>query len=67
MAAKLLTVDEVGETLRISKVTVYRLFETGELNRIKIGRRTLVSADDVDRIATEGTSESFGSTRRALG
>ncbi|MBA2323568.1 MAG: helix-turn-helix domain-containing protein [Pseudonocardiales bacterium] len=34
----LLTVAEVAKTLRVSKMTIYRLIEAGELPAIRIGR-----------------------------
>lgn len=36
----LLTVDEVGNTLALSRATVYRLIEAGELVPIHVGPRS---------------------------
>jgi excisionase family DNA binding protein len=35
---KLLTVAEVSSALRVSKMTIYRLIESGELPAIRVGR-----------------------------
>lgn len=35
---KLLTVAEVSRALRVSKMTIYRLIDAGELPAIRVGR-----------------------------
>lgn len=35
---KLLTVAEVARALRVSKMTIYRLIDAGELQAIRVGR-----------------------------
>lgn len=35
---KLLTVAEVSRALRVSKMTIYRLIDSGELPAIRVGR-----------------------------
>ena len=37
-AIKFLTVAEVAATMRVSKMTVYRLVHSGELNAVRVGR-----------------------------
>ena len=37
-APKLLTVAEVSSALRVSKMTIYRLIDSGELSAIRVGR-----------------------------
>lgn len=37
-AASLLTVEEVAAALRVSKMTVYRMVERGEIPSVRIGR-----------------------------
>ena len=44
---KLLTVGEVAAILRVSKMTVYRLVHTGELEAVRVGRSYRVSEDAV--------------------
>ena len=51
---RLLTVREVAELLGISVRLVNRLFATGELHRVKIGRAARARLSDVQRIITEG-------------
>ena len=41
--ARLNTVEETMHRLRISRMTVYRLINSGELRSLTIGRRRLVS------------------------
>jgi excisionase family DNA binding protein len=43
-----LTVAEVAATMRVSKMTVYRLVHGGELPAIRVGRSFRVPADAVD-------------------
>lgn len=38
MEQKFLTVAEVAEVLRMSKMTIYRLINSGELEAVRIGR-----------------------------
>lgn len=38
-----LPIDEVAKKLYISRRTVFRMMARGELERVKIGRRTLVT------------------------
>ncbi len=42
-----LSVDMAALILGVGKVTVYRLLKEGRLIRLKIGRRTLISASDL--------------------
>lgn len=44
------TVAEVCKLFRISKPTVYRMAERGELPLVKIGSSTRILAEDVDRL-----------------
>ena len=48
---KLLTVKEAGEKLRVSPAILFRLIRAGQLAPIKIGRRTLFAAADVQTLA----------------
>jgi excisionase family DNA binding protein len=41
-AKEFLSIEEVCQLVGISRRTVYRLFEQGDLNKIKVGRRTLI-------------------------
>lgn len=44
----LLTVEEVADRLKVSKMTVYRLIESRELPALRIGRSYRVAATDLD-------------------
>ena len=46
--AKFLTVAEVAATMRVSKMTVYRLVHNGELPAVRVGRSFRVQEDAVD-------------------
>lgn len=45
---ELLTPTEVAERLRVSRRTVERLIASGQVRAIKVGRRTLVTAFEVE-------------------
>jgi excisionase family DNA binding protein len=46
--ARLLTVNEVADLLRVSRMTVYRLIKEGQLAAIRVGRSYRLREDDVD-------------------
>jgi excisionase family DNA binding protein len=46
--AKFLTVAEVATTMRVSKMTVYRLLHSGELPAVRVGRSFRVVEGDVN-------------------
>ena len=43
-----LTVKEVADLMRVSKMTVYRLVHSGELPAVRVGRSFRVTEDDVN-------------------
>jgi excisionase family DNA binding protein len=45
---KFLTVAEVAATMRVSKMTVYRLVHSGELPAVRVGRSFRVTEEDVN-------------------
>ena len=45
----LLSLDEVAQLLRISESGVYRLVRSGELPRVKVGKRTLFEPHEIRR------------------
>lgn len=49
MAPTYLTVAEVAEQMRVSKMTVYRLVHNGELDAVRVGRSFRVPAEAVGR------------------
>jgi excisionase family DNA binding protein len=48
LSARLLTVSEVAQTLRVSNMTVYRLVSAGELPALRVGRSVRLRAEDVE-------------------
>ena len=62
-----LTVQEVAELMRVSKMTIYRMVHAGELPAVRFGRSYRVPANAVeiflkdavvDRTTTQGPSSS---------
>lgn len=51
---EVMTVEEVAEALRVSKVTVYRWQDAGKLQGRKVGRRLLFKREDVVQIIENG-------------
>jgi excisionase family DNA binding protein len=45
---KFLTVAEVAATMRVSKMTVYRLVHSGELPAVRVGRSFRVTEQDAN-------------------
>ncbi|MDQ1247501.1 MAG: hypothetical protein QG597_1871 [Actinomycetota bacterium] len=45
-----LTVDEVADRLKISKSLVYKSISDGQMRSIKIGKRRLIPASEVQRL-----------------
>ena len=53
--AVLLTILEVAATLRISRSSVYRLFDSGQLRWVQIGSTRRVSSAEIDRFIADHT------------
>ena len=45
---KLLTVDEVAAITRLAKPTIYKLAATGEMPSVKLRRRVLFDASEIE-------------------
>ncbi|WP_243317642.1 helix-turn-helix domain-containing protein [Geothrix paludis] len=45
-----LTVEEAARSLGIGKVMLFKLLKEGQLRRVKIGRRTVIPAGDVEAL-----------------
>lgn len=56
METLLVSVEEAARAIGGSRSTVYRLIESGDLARVKIGRRALVTAESV-RVYVDGLVE----------
>jgi len=55
--ARLLTVNEVADLLRVSRMTVYRLIKTGEMSAIRVGRNYRLREEDVHSYLMERYTE----------
>jgi len=44
-----LTVEEIAEYLRVSKMTVYRMVEDGTLPSFRVGRSIRIPTDDFNK------------------
>jgi excisionase family DNA binding protein len=49
----LLTVSQAMGVLQVSRATVYRLFEAGELRWVQIGARRRITAAEIERFIAE--------------
>jgi excisionase family DNA binding protein len=55
--ARLLTVNEVADFLRVSRMTVYRLIKDGEMAAVRVGRSYRLREDDVDTYLSDRYTE----------
>jgi excisionase family DNA binding protein len=51
--SRLLTVAEVANVIRVSRMTVYRLIRRGQLKAIRVGRNYRVREDDLNEYLEE--------------
>ena len=63
-APRFLTVAEVAELMRVSKMTVYRMVHSGEIPAVRMGRSFRVPQKAVEDLIASGLGES---TERAGG
>jgi len=57
--ARLLTVNEVADLLRVSRMTVYRLIKEGQLKALRVGRNYRLREDDVDEYLSKRYHEAI--------
>lgn len=50
MQRKTYKIDEVAQALGLGRTTIHKLVREGELQKIKLGRSTLISAKSVDAL-----------------
>ena len=55
--ARLLTVNEVADLLRVSRMTVYRLIKQGDVPALKVGRSYRLREQDIHSYLTERYTE----------
>ena len=55
----IMTVDEVAEYLKLSKITVYKLTQKGEIPGFRIGSSWRYNRDKIDEIARVGTKQNI--------
>jgi excisionase family DNA binding protein len=54
---RFVTVNEVAEALRVSRMTVYRLIKQGELPALRVGRGYRIHEEDVHRYLNDRFNE----------
>lgn len=52
-----ISIREAGEALGISRSTLYRLMETGQLASCKIGRRRLIKREAITALSEQASIE----------
>ena len=49
-----LSISEVCQLLGASRMTIYRQIKNGNINAIKLGRRTIIRKSDIEKLFTAG-------------
>lgn len=62
-APRFLTVAEVAELARVSRMTVYRMVHAGELPAIRVGKSFRVPQSAVDELLSDGTADGSAASR----
>ena len=52
-----MTVNEVADLLRVSRMTVYRMIKEGEMAAVRVGRGYRLREDDVDTYLSDRYTE----------
>lgn len=55
--AKFMTVTEVADMMRVSRMTIYRMIHAGELPAIRFGRSYRVPQNAVEEILSSGGTD----------
>ena len=55
--ARLLTVNEVADLLRVSRMTIYRMIRQGDMAALRVGRNYRLREEDVHSYLTERYTE----------
>lgn len=56
MNRKTYKINEVAQSLGLSRTTIYKLIGQGKLRRIKIGATTLIAAESVDDLLKQNAA-----------
>lgn len=54
---RFMTVNEVAEMMRVSRMTVYRMIHAGDLPAVRFGRSYRVPESAVEQVLQSGTTE----------
>ena len=63
MTQRLLSISQAAEMLGVCPDTIRRLADRDKLKLVRVARRVLVPAEEIDRIAQQGEGESSGPQR----
>lgn len=53
MSKELLTVEEVAQALRVSRLTIYRMLSKGQIQAVKVGNQWRFRTEAIDNLLTE--------------
>lgn len=59
----MLTIGEAATAMRVSRSLVYGLLRDGKVSGVKVGRRRLIAATEVERYLTSGGDGASGRLR----
>ena len=51
----MLTIEELANMLRVSRITILRKVYNGSIKAIKIGKSWRISSEEVEKLMTKGT------------
>ena len=57
METLLAPVNDAARSLGVCRATVYNLLKTGQLQSVKMGRRTMIKAESLRALADTGAAE----------
>lgn len=49
------SIQETGATLGLGRTTIYRMVNEGQLEKVKLGRRTLIRMSSIQALAETGS------------
>ena len=66
-APRFMTVTEVADIMRVSKMTVYRLIHSGAMPALRVGKSFRVPEAPVAQMPQAGTADHSGGQARVIG